>query len=91
MFDRPPTASEGAVDVVESEAPQPATAETPLITDGVLHAENCTRKEYWSRHYDECFPDGSEIYRRPVDPGADDSGFILYETPVLYLDRNQPR
>jgi hypothetical protein len=56
----------------------------PLLTDEIIHAQNCTRKEYWSAHYDECFPEGSEVYPRPNTADPDDTGFLLHDSPVLF-------
>lgn len=56
----------------------------PLLTDEIIHAQNCTRKEYWSAHYDECFPDGSEVYPRPHTADPDDTGFLRHDSPVLF-------
>ena len=77
-----------APDQAHMEKPEPPanTDEPPasLLTDDVIHAQNCTHKEYWSTHYDECFPDGSDVYPRPNTADPDDTGFILYEARVLY-------
>ena len=59
----------------------------------MIHPQNCTRKECWSIHYDECFPDGSEVYARPDAADSADRGFILRDSPVVFarLQRRQTR
>lgn len=60
----------------------------PVLSDGVMHALNCTYQVYRDTHYDECIKDLSEIYPRPqADP--DDTGLIIYETPVLFARLNR--
>ncbi len=76
-------------------------AEPPLHDGGLRDseiiklAEECTHADYWQRHYDKCFPDGSEIYPRP-DPGdLDDAGFLKDNSAILFASLatgdNQPR
>ena len=55
----------------------------PVLSDGVMHALNCTYQDYRDAHYDECVKDPSRIYPRPqADP--DDTGHVFYDTPVLF-------
>ena len=75
-------------DHVEAESSASPTVVTespePLLSEEIIHAQNCTRKEYWSAHYDECFPEGSEVYPRPNTADPDDTGFLLHDSPVLF-------
>jgi hypothetical protein len=68
---------------VESEEIGTTEAQEPVLTDGVMHALNCTYGEYRDAHYDECVKDPSRIYLRPqADP--DDTGYVMYDAPVMY-------
>ncbi len=68
---------------VESEAIGTAEAQEPVLSEGVMHALNCTYEDYRIAHYDECVKDPSRIYLRPhADP--DDTGHVIYDAPVLY-------
>jgi hypothetical protein len=67
----------------ESEAIDVTETMEPVLSDGVMHALNCTYQDYRDTHYDECIKDPSGIYPRPqADP--DDTGLIIYDTPVLF-------
>ena len=46
--------------------------DSPVLTDGVLHALNCTYTEYRETHFDECVDEPSQVYPRPIgdDPGG---------------------
>ena len=74
------TAESEAIDVTE-------TLE-PVLSDGVMHALNCTYQDYRDTHYDECVKGPSRIYPRPqADP--DDTGLVIYYTPVLFARLNR--
>lgn len=60
----------------------------PWRTEGMVHTEKCTYLDYWTRHYDECVPEGSGIYRRPEASDVDDSSFLFDESAVLYAALN---
>ena len=67
----------------ESEAIDVTETLEPVLSDGVMHALNCTYQDYRDTHYDECIEDPSQIYPRPqADP--DDTGLVIYDTPVLF-------
>ncbi len=69
--------------LVESEAISTTEAQDPVLSEGVMHALNCTYEDYRNTHYDECVKDPSHIYLRPhADP--DDTGYVIYDAPVLY-------
>lgn len=71
-------ATPGAIDVVED--PE------PVLSEGVIHALNCTFQDYRNAHYDECVKEPSSVYPRPgADP--DDTGLVFYEAPILYASR----
>ncbi|MEJ2129190.1 MAG: hypothetical protein P8X81_10130 [Woeseiaceae bacterium] len=73
--------------LVEDHAP-PDTEPTddnetsPVLTDGVLHALNCTYEDYRKDHYAECVEDGSEVYR-PIEADSDDTGHLYEEQTIL--------
>jgi hypothetical protein len=68
---------------VEIEAAGATEAQEPVLSEGVMHALNCTYEDYRNVHYDECVKDPSGIYQRPqAEP--DDTGLVIYATPVLY-------
>jgi len=68
---------------VESEAIDVTETLEPVLSDGVMHALNCTYQDYRDTHYDECIKVPSQIYPRPqADP--DDTGLVIYDTPVLF-------
>jgi hypothetical protein len=68
---------------VENEAIDTTEAQEPVLSEGVMHALNCTYEDYRNAHYDECVEDPSRIYlREHADP--DDTGHVIYDTPVLY-------
>ena len=73
------TPAQVTVEVEPLEAPE---AEESVLSEGVIHALNCTYEDFRNSHYDECVDDRSRIYPRP--PGADDTGYILYDSPILY-------
>lgn len=63
---------------------QPVVVEEIVLDSEVIQlAEDCTRTEYWTQHYDKCFPGGSTIYPRPDPEELDDTGFIFDTRPVL--------
>lgn len=57
--------------------------EEPVLSEGVMHALNCTYEDYLKEHYAECVEDGSEIYR-PIEADPDDAGYLFDETPILF-------
>ncbi len=70
-------------------------ADEPPSRDGGLRdsetiklAEECTHADYWQRHYDKCFPDGSEIYPRPEPDDLDDAGFLRDNPAILFATVN---
>ena len=68
---------------IESEAIVTTEVQEPVLSEGVMHALNCTYEDYRNAHYDECVKDPSRIYLRPhADP--DDTGLLIYDAPVLY-------
>lgn len=70
----------------ESEVIDVIDTSEPVLSDGVLHALNCTYQDYRDANYDECIKDPSRIYPRPqADP--DDTGHVIYDTPVLFAHR----
>ena len=72
---------------VEIEAIDVTETLEPVLSDGVMHALNCTYQVYRDTHYDECIKDPSQIYPRPqADP--DDTGLVIYDTPVLFAHLN---
>ena len=67
----------------ESEAIDVTETMEPVLSDGVMHALNCTYQDYRDTHYDECIKVPSQIYPPPqADP--DDTGLVIYDTPVLF-------
>jgi hypothetical protein len=67
----------------ESEAIGTIEAQETVLSEGVMHALNCTYEDYRNTHYDECVKDPSHIYLNPhADP--DDTGHVIYDAPVLY-------
>ena len=72
---------------VESEVIDVTETLEPVLSDGVMHALNCTYQDYRDTHYDECIEVPSQIYPRPqADP--DDTGHVIYDTPVLFAHLN---
>lgn len=69
--------------VVEQQATPEAPSE-PWRTEGLARAERCTYRDYWTRHYDECFPEGSEVYPRPETAESDDSSFLFDERDIMF-------
>ncbi len=67
----------------ENEAIIPPEAPESVFTEGVMHALNCTYKDYRDTHYDECAEDSSDIYQRP-DADPDNTGYINSYAPELY-------
>jgi hypothetical protein len=68
---------------VDSEAIDTTEAQEPVLSEGVMHALNCTYKDYRNAHYDECVEDPSNIYLSPhSDP--DDTGLVIYDAPIQY-------
>ena len=52
--------------------PQSESADDPVLSEGVLHALNCTYTDYRETHFDECVEEPSAVYPRPIgdDPGG---------------------
>jgi hypothetical protein len=46
---------------VESEVIGTTEAQEPVLSEGVMHALNCTYEDYRNTHYDECVTDPSHI------------------------------
>jgi hypothetical protein len=67
----------------ENEGMGAPEAQEPVLSEGVLHALNCTYKVYRDTHYDECTEDSSDIYQRP-DADPDNTGYINSYAPELY-------
>ena len=78
-----PVAESAPVSPPVPHSSDPPKPQEPVLSDGVLHALNCTYEDYRNDHFDECVEDPSRIYLRPnADP--DDTGHVIYDTPVLY-------
>jgi hypothetical protein len=69
--------------VAETPETLPAQDAAPFESEVIQLAEDCTRTEYWTRHYDKCFPDGSAIYPRPDPKALDDASFIMGDRAVM--------
>ena len=74
---------------VENEAIGTTETQEPVLSEGVMHALNCTYENYRNTHYDECVNDPSHIYLRP-DADPDNTGQVYYDARILYarLDSN---
>ncbi len=67
---------------------EPRFNDQDLRDSGIIQlAEECTHADYWQRHYDKCFPDGSEVYPRPDPEDLDDSGFLRNDPTILLARR----
>ena len=54
----------------------------------ITQTEKCSYRDYWIRHYDECFPEGFGIFDRPEASDLDDGAFPFDESAVLYASAN---
>ena len=71
----------------EEELIVPPEAPASVLTEGVMHALNCTYKDYRDTHFDECTEGPSDIYQRP-DADPDNTGYINAHAPELYASLN---
>lgn len=78
---RPPAVAE----IVESDDEQrgaETAPDSPVLSEGVKQAFNCTFKAYRDAHYRKCVQEPSDVYQKPLGDD-DDTSFLNDEAPSM--------